>query len=428
MIDTNYHYAVYSWQHLDIDGEQISNHFIVLKDSLGIIVRFTGLELFAYPYTGQWRMIRQQPREPLVQICTALNSILSKHPNIPISAITAQMVFDELNRYRERTKPQNKESYTSQQSLSKHAAAVCSFFSNAALSANTALKPEDLMHTVYIKKTRQSAKVKQQYVPRYSMKAIHSAPHDIFRDFHTEAAHMLIEEAEKHDRMLVFPIVAQLTAGLRPSEAMNVRDYSSPLSKVPGIKMHQSSCGITGIEIDLTREFPLRSDGVSVGKIKKERTALVYPPYIPLFIYAYRQQQTLLLHSTTEKQYRPLTVARNGKAMTVDAYRIRFQALVHNHLRPRLKASDKSQLQALGAMLDDYKLSPHALRHAFTVGLVLEGLNVAELMTYRGDTSPESALAYLQAKGELVQRAAVAHEVVVNTLRSLPQQELTQIQ
>lgn len=196
-----YHYAVYAWHHDAPNGEQNTDYYIVLKDVHGVVERFTGLEIYAYPYTGQRRLIRESKREPLVQICLALNNILHQHLGIPIAAITAEMVTDEFRAYRERTRQSNDEAYISQQSLSKHTEAVCSFFSNIALRHNTALSPEELMHTVFLKKTKESSKVIQRYMPRFALKAIHSPSTDIFRDFHTEAASLLIEEVEKHDRM-----------------------------------------------------------------------------------------------------------------------------------------------------------------------------------------------------------------------------------
>ena len=46
-------------------------------------------------------------------------------------------------------------------------------------------------------------------------------------------------------------------------------------------------------------------------------------------------------------------------------------------------------------------ISPHIFRHWFSVKLTLFGEDVAGLMYWRGDKSPESALTYLQNKGEL---------------------------
>ena len=50
----------------------------------------------------------------------------------------------------------------------------------------------------------------------------------------------------------------------------------------------------------------------------------------------------------------------------------------------------------------EHSLSPHVFRHWFTVQLVLSGINEpGTLMAFRGDTSPESALTYINNKGEL---------------------------
>ena len=53
----------------------------------------------------------------------------------------------------------------------------------------------------------------------------------------------------------------------------------------------------------------------------------------------------------------------------------------------------------------------HSFRHWFTVSLILSGVdNIASLMNYRGDSSPESAMIYLQNKGEIQRKYLEASE------------------
>ena len=47
----------------------------------------------------------------------------------------------------------------------------------------------------------------------------------------------------------------------------------------------------------------------------------------------------------------------------------------------------------------------HALRHFFTVQLVLRGLNVAQIMEWRGDHCIDSANTYIARKSELIKLA-----------------------
>ena len=49
-------------------------------------------------------------------------------------------------------------------------------------------------------------------------------------------------------------------------------------------------------------------------------------------------------------------------------------------------------------------LSPHIFRHWFSVKLTLFGEDVAGLMYWRGDRSPQSAMTYIGNKSELVKQ------------------------
>ena len=55
-----------------------------------------------------------------------------------------------------------------------------------------------------------------------------------------------------------------------------------------------------------------------------------------------------------------------------------------------------------GRTLMEQSLSTHVFRHWFTVQLVLSGIKEPGMIQfYRGDKSPESAITYLNNKGEL---------------------------
>ena len=67
-------------------------------------------------------------------------------------------------------------------------------------------------------------------------------------------------------------------------------------------------------------------------------------------------------------------------------------------------------------LLQNYNLAPHALRHYFTVRLVLCGLDEAQLMYYRGDTSRDSALTYLRNKGEIMRKLEETYAKAIENL------------
>lgn len=70
-------------------------------------------------------------------------------------------------------------------------------------------------------------------------------------------------------------------------------------------------------------------------------------------------------------------------------------------IRPILLNSEDREVVEYGMMLMETKISPHIFRHWFSVRLTLYGESIAGLQYWRGDKSPESALLYLQNKGEL---------------------------
>jgi integrase len=94
-------------------------------------------------------------------------------------------------------------------------------------------------------------------------------------------------------------------------------------------------------------------------------------------------------------------INENGLAMTYDVYYKRFIALVENYFRPALIESGDPECRIYGQLLYENHLRPHALRHWFTVQLVLNGEDIAQIQYWRGDKTPESALLYLQNKGDL---------------------------
>ena len=74
------------------------------------------------------------------------------------------------------------------------------------------------------------------------------------------------------------------------------------------------------------------------------------------------------------------------------------------HLIQDLLQNENPEIAEYGHLLLEHKISPHIFRHWFSVQLVLYGEDQAGLMYWRGDKSPESALRYLQWKGELVKK------------------------
>ena len=413
-----YKFCVY--QHKMVKPSELSTmRRIAIKNAEGLVVYFTGLEVFSAPYTGLLPKLGVSTKAELVYLCHALNDIFLNERVQSLAQITADMIIAHLNRVCNSPKQESDETYVSQQTLDKATKAVLCFFANLALAIPTSkIKPEDLFRVEYYKRYRQSTRLIKTYVPAYIPKRHHSYDRDLLRDMPLKAAERLAQLAAIHDPMIAFAVVAQLTTGLRPGEVMNLRQNSSPVSAVECIKISYAGNKVSKIQLDLTREFLLRSDGVSVGRIKKERSVDVFGVYIHEFYKAYCYHMEHLENCPCEADYRPMFVSK-GKAMTYQTYVRRLRALVARYLQPELKISSDPLLAVYGHKLDNYNFTPHTLRHVFTVQLVLEGLDTAQIMYYRGDSSPESALTYLCQKKELEQRLVGTHTSIIDMLSEI---------
>lgn len=191
--------------------------------------------------------------------------------------------------------------------------------------------------------------------------------------------------------------------GLRPSEACNVRREDSPLGA--GIIFHQSDNQVFKIEIDLRKEMPLRSDLKPTGRIKKERLQAVPYIFLEVFLDTYNDYMSYLEGKRYERDYGPLNLNKQGKALSYDVYYQRFRKIIREEMIPIFLKSDDPEVVFFGQLLQENNISPHIFRHWYTTQLVLSGVNeVSELMSARGDNSPESAWVYLQNKGEIAKQ------------------------
>ena len=388
-----YHFAVYT--HKIVRGTELSEYrAIVLRDADGHIEIFTGLEAFSYEYTGQTPKIQVRRKQELSYICRALNDIFSNNRISCIADITDDMIFGFFDDY---CSPK-----LTARSMHNCILHTSYFFANLAREFDMKFKPADLLNTEYVKRNKRSQKLYKKYVPKYDVPKKCSSGTNIPRDLPFHVVQKLIDLAYIYDKMIAFAIVAQVSSGLRGSCVMNMRQADSPVSLTPGISISYAGDGVNRILIDLENEYVLRADGVSVGRIKKKRTVEVYPKFRGEFYTAYTKHLEHLKKCNVDPHYKPLFVSRNGQAMTYSTYQYRLHKLIKNHLIPWLEKSKNPEDIILAQKLRLRNISSHVFRHVFSVRLVLEGLDVAQIMTYRGDRSPESALVYLANKGELL--------------------------
>lgn len=420
---SRYRFSVLEVPVTDTGGYETIKRLVVVKNKDGLITAFTGLEYFSAPYTGRRPYTRERGKEELYYVCHALNYIFMdqqrRYRIQRLSEVTAEMIFEAFDSYRVMPKTPEAEQYRGQQSLDRYVYSVSAFFANASsLCTGCAVSAEELFCDKSVpdkySKTGRKQTIK---LPAYDARSRSDEVSSLMRDVPDKVMDMLIEVAEIYDPMLVFAIVASKTCGLRLGELMNMRQPDSPLSGTPGIRFGYLGSAVSSIEIDLTREYRMRSDGMNCGKIKKERRVVVYKPFIREFMRGYDYHMKLLARTPYEPEYKPMFVSKNGKAMTAKTFSARFSKLVDEQLKLRLLSSEDPTLVAYGMELEELSLTPHALRHYFSVRLVLENLDTAQIMFYRGDRSPASALTYLANKGALIRKLNETHTAAINMLR-----------
>lgn len=416
-----YHFGVIETPGVDeVNGCFCVLRQIVIKNDLSCtaVNGFTGLEAYVHPYSTQQIISRAPSKQELLHVCRALN-YFSKHGMGKLLDISANMVFGFFDNYRDEPIYGNEEHFVSNETLKLCVKTVSSFLCNLATEGLVNISPDALMQPYYIKTN--SKKRRRQYMPIYQKKARDRCPTKLIRDVPEAVVEMLIDLADAYDPMIRFAIILQAYAGFRESEVMNIRQEKSPLSKYPGVKTQKMGSTVIDMGFDLTREFVMRSDKKSVGLIKRKATdySAVYPKHLPIVADAYDQHLQLLSKTDCEEDYLPMFIDRYGMAMTSTAYCSRFNHLVYHHLTERLSREQDPRLKAFLTLLWNTRLTPHALRHFFSVQLALDGCDAAQLMTYRGDTNPISALAYLTNKKELTETIAESHSMALNGLERI---------
>ena len=392
---------------------------IVIKDKDGLVTPrgFTKLETYVHPYGGRWTYEKVPTQQELIDVCQALN-FFAEHGATKLWDIDKDMVYQFFDHYRTKEVhgKEGRQQHVNDASLSLCVRTVSAFLCNLSKDGLVKIEPEELMRCEY-RRSQRTRRETKAFVPIYSKRAISSAPGILMRDMPEEAVGTLMELARIYDPMIRFAIALQAYAGLREGEAMNVRQERSPLSHVPGIKIRYEGTAVRGIDIDLTREFQLRSDGINVGRIKRNPNSPteVYEKHRQTVYEAYLDHLQILERTHCEADYMPMFVCRNGKAMTRQAYCIRFGKLV-GRLTDLWIDSEDPRLSAFAQYLLTYHFAPHALRHYFSVHLALDGLDVSRIMALRGDRNPDSALTYFQNKGMLREKAERYHTIALEGL------------
>lgn len=328
-----YRYGLYGHKLIAANGEVYTRYFIVVKNNYGVIVRFTNLHNYTGIYEGKvFAPITSDAESKLRYICMMLNYVLIRHYDDfhidHIFKISREALEQFFRDYATEQLPNG--GYRGELSVQKCVFTVTAFFGKLCwkFGGCMTLTKEDL----YTEKTvfNKYGKLKKRKLPAFQVRGIPKAG-AAFRKLPTNAFRIPLNLAFRYAPDIALAICLQAFAGLCAGEVCNVRQEGAPMGS--GLIFTWIEGRTVKVEIDLTRELPMRSDGVICGKIKKERRQCVYPPFLEAFTAAYEHHKQFLLTHPFEEEYRPMFINNRGMAMTYDDYARRFAALMNNHFR-----------------------------------------------------------------------------------------------
>lgn len=390
-------FSVYSHNLIIGENQLVSRKFIVLKEINGSI-RFTDFHRYIKPKNRTIRNISDDGNNRFDFIVKFLNYAYFYRGIKTLNELTIPIIKDFMNGYGTGTLPDDEAGRTKNTVISCFNA-IMDFLEHY-LNDNKQkckFKKDDLYK--YVPVRDKNGKTHNVKVPIFDVVYVNK-PKDIFRDMPNDAFDMLFEHISIYHKDLLGLISLSAFAGLRPSEACNVRRVDSRLGA--GIIFYEYDNEVHKVQIDLRKELCLRSDLKSTGRIKKERMQTIPLIFTDAFVNSYNNYMEYMDGKKYEAEYGAFSVNKQGKAITYDNYYQKFSKIIKEEMIPKYLNSDNPEIVMYGRLLLENNISPHIFRHWYTVQLVLAGVdNVGELMQARGDSSPESSLTYLQNKGEL---------------------------
>lgn len=406
-------FSVYDHKLVYDNDKLLQRQLIVLKNQDNCIVAWT--HFHKYARSGKKSVSRslyggQDKR--CIMVCLFLNYVFFEEYHIHrLIDINAKMVKNFLNDYGLCRLPNDDENTHRSKTTVNMCINYIIDFLELMINDNPQCKMK--VSDLY-RKEKVFSKAKRKYiVKKIPVFEINYRPQNkkIFRDIPEGAFQIIMNEIVNNHRNILMLAALGAFAGLRPSECCNVRRADSPLG--PGIMFEIVDGEVINIIIDITEEKNLRSDLVKVGGIKKERRQKVYPAFIEVFIKCYNLYMNYIENSPYEAEYGALTNTSTGKAYTYSAYCTQFKNIVKKCI-PIMLEDEDPQTVNYGHLLLENSISPHIFRHWFSVKLTLYGEDVAGLMNWRGDKSPESALTYLMNKSELEKQYELVSDEVFN--------------
>lgn len=391
-------FSVYEHTLVIMDNQLISRKFIVLKNREKHIVAWTDFNKYIRSAKHKAvRNISDDGNKRIYYVTKFLNYVFfDKYHISRLNNVTNNMVKDFFYDYGMGTLPGDVHS-RSESTVNVCIRTLIDFLERFCEEnkGSCKLKPGDLFKTVEVR--NKHGKMIKKRIPAFDVYFVNHR-HQIFRDMPESVFSILLEHIMHNHTDILMLVALSAFAGMRPSECCNVRRNDSALGA--GIRFEIMDGEITDIIIDIRKELNLRSDLKKVGAIKKERIQRIYPAFIKAFYECYLVYMNYMEEKRYEAEFGALTVNKQGKALTYESYYGKFRKVV-DEVIPLLLSNDDPEVVNYGYLLQENNIGPHVFRHWFSVKLTLFGEDVSGLMFWRGDSSPESALTYLQSKSDL---------------------------
>lgn len=391
-------FATYNHQLVVAGGRIVTRTLIVLKSG-GIPMMFTTYDRFVGKSGNALMSLESNNAQSVTFVCRFLNFCFFEDYHIKkLTDINSNMIITFLQKYGACTLNGDENvKGRSKNTVGRCVNIVIDFIRKI---EDEGYKTKVDWHKIYQTTRRANARTRKvEKVERLAFEIrCKEYLNPIFRDITEDAFQIIMSVVLDRHQNIMMLVALGAFAGLRPSEACNVRR-----EEYGGIKFEWEGTKIRNITIDISTELNLRSDGVPVGGIKKHREQKVYPNFINVFSEIYNEYMDFIEGRKYETDYGPLTTNNNGMAITYNAYLYEFKKVVEE-ARKLMLLSNNPRTQSYGQMLFTHSLSPHIFRHFFTMKLVQYGETVPTIMFYRGDKNPNSATTYIQNKSELIKQ------------------------
>lgn len=275
-------FSVYNHTLILGENQLLTRKFIVLKDSNGIL-RFTDFHKYVKPKNRTIRNITDDGNNRFDFVVKFLNYAYFYRDIECLDELTIPIVKDFMNGYGAGTLP-NDEMGRTKNTVLACITSILDFLENYISDKNTnpRFKKNDLYR--YVPVRDKNGRTFNKKMPVFDVRYVNK-PKDIFRDIPNDAFEILFEHISTNHKDILGLITLSAFAGLRPSEACNVRRVDSILGA--GILFSIYDNEVSKVQIDLRQELCLRSDLKSTGKIKKERMQTVPIIFTDAFVNSY---------------------------------------------------------------------------------------------------------------------------------------------